>query len=52
MLTNDFKLSFSGRDTLRPLGIWFRPLQILYVTLNIINIVVTMLGATWLHGRN
>ena len=40
MLTNGIIRAIHWHDTLRPLGIKFRPSQIVYVTLNIINNVM------------
>ena len=34
MLTNEIVLAISGHDTLRPLDIYFRPWQIVHMTLN------------------
>ena len=42
MLTNHITMAISSRDTLRPLGIWFRPctVQRVYMTLDATNNVV------------
>ena len=34
MLTSGIRFALSGHDTLRPLGIYFEPLQIVYMILN------------------